>query len=109
MILEAEEQAVGSWPKYYDSLTLFSPARYSSLPDLQISGDLNRYPTKDEVIYYLNQYAERFRLNIRTKQRVLDIQKKVIYLKLTQLMGTFIIQRRLFQLLGLLIPRVFLK
>ncbi|MBS4203686.1 flavin-containing monooxygenase [Lederbergia citrea] len=76
LILEAEEQAVGSWPKYYDSLTLFSPARYSSLPGLQISGDSDRYPSKDEVISYLSQYAEHFGLNIRTKQKVVDIQKK---------------------------------
>ncbi|WP_308162463.1 NAD(P)-binding domain-containing protein [Bacillus sp. ISL-7] len=32
LILEATEQVAGSWQKYYDGLTLFSPARYSSLP-----------------------------------------------------------------------------
>ncbi|MEK4510828.1 MULTISPECIES: NAD(P)-binding domain-containing protein [Paenibacillus] len=31
-ILEASDQPTGSWPQYYDSLKLFSPARYSSLP-----------------------------------------------------------------------------
>ena len=31
-MLEASDRAAGSWPHYYDSLTLFSPARYSSLP-----------------------------------------------------------------------------
>ncbi|MDX2937105.1 hypothetical protein [Streptomyces ipomoeae] len=34
VILEASEQAAGSWPRHYDSLTLFSPARYSSLPGM---------------------------------------------------------------------------
>src|SRR5829696_10037529 len=31
-ILEARGEAGGSWPGYYDSLKLFSPARYSGLP-----------------------------------------------------------------------------
>ncbi|WP_254047317.1 FAD-dependent oxidoreductase [Streptomyces aureus] len=44
VILEASERAVGSWPQYYDSLTLFSPARYSSLPGVSFGGDLDRYP-----------------------------------------------------------------
>ncbi|WP_030611013.1 hypothetical protein [Streptomyces sclerotialus] len=34
VVLEASAQAAGSWPRYYDSLTLFSPARYNSLPGL---------------------------------------------------------------------------
>lgn len=75
IIPEAEEHTVGSWSKYYDSLTLFSPARYSSLPGLHISRDPNHYPSKQEVISYLNQYAKHFDLNIRTKQKVMDIRK----------------------------------
>ena len=35
VVLEAEPEPVGSWPHYYDSLTLFSPADYSSLPGLE--------------------------------------------------------------------------
>ena len=32
MIVDAAGQPGGSWPRYYDSLTLFSPARFSTLP-----------------------------------------------------------------------------
>lgn len=32
VVLKASERAAGSWPRYYDSLTLSSPARYGSLP-----------------------------------------------------------------------------
>ena len=32
VVLEAGAEPVGSWPHYYDSLTLFSPARFSALP-----------------------------------------------------------------------------
>ncbi|WP_432927758.1 FAD-dependent oxidoreductase [Microbispora sp. CA-135349] len=40
VVLEASKQPAGSWPRYYDSLTLFSPARYSSLPGMPFSGGI---------------------------------------------------------------------
>src|SRR5207249_4285573 len=50
VLLEADRQPGGSWPRYYDSLTLFSPARYSGLPGLPFPGDPERYPARDEVV-----------------------------------------------------------
>ncbi|MFF4418650.1 flavin-containing monooxygenase [Streptosporangium sp. NPDC001559] len=57
VLLEASARAAGSWPRYYDSLTLFSPARYSHLPGLPFGGDGDRYPHRDEVAAYLERYA----------------------------------------------------
>lgn len=68
LVLEASETTAGSWPKYYDSLKLFSPAKYSSLPGFPFPGDSNRYPSKDEVISYLVKYTNHFRFNIETKK-----------------------------------------
>jgi choline dehydrogenase-like flavoprotein len=59
LVLEAGDTPTGSWPHYYDSLTLFSPARYSSLPGMPFPGDPNRYPHRDEVVSYLSTYASR--------------------------------------------------
>lgn len=70
MILEAGEQPAGSWPQYYDSLKLFSPARYSSLPGYPFPKAPNEYPLRDEVITYLRQYAEKFKLPIMVNQKV---------------------------------------
>ncbi|ALS28930.1 MULTISPECIES: flavin-containing monooxygenase [Paenibacillaceae] len=75
LILEANEQALGSWPKYYDSLKLFSPARFSSLPGMKIPGDGDRYPLRDEVIRYLQEYAKQYRLPVITNQRVESVEK----------------------------------
>ncbi|NYE06217.1 putative flavoprotein involved in K+ transport [Bacillus niacini] len=75
IILEASDQATGSWPKYYESLTLFSPAKYSSLPGLQFPGDPNHYPTKDEVISYFNEYTKYHKLNVRTGEKVTKVSK----------------------------------
>ncbi len=70
VILEGSEQAAGSWPRYYDSLTLFSPARFSALPDLPFGGDGDRYPHRDEVADYLLRYAEHLQVDIRTGAHV---------------------------------------
>lgn len=75
LILEASDQSAGSWPKYYDSLTLFSPARYSSLPGLRFPGDPNHYPIKEEVISYFKEYTNYHKLNVRTGEKVTKVSK----------------------------------
>lgn len=70
LVLEARERPAGSWPDYYDSLRLFSPARFSALPDAPFPGDPDHYPTRDEVGEYLTRYADRLGVEIRTSVRV---------------------------------------
>ncbi|MET9987698.1 flavin-containing monooxygenase [Streptomyces rochei] len=74
VILEVSEQPAGSWPRYYDSLTLFSPAARSSLPGLPFGGDPDRYPHRDEVVAYLLRYAERLDADVRTGMRVQEVR-----------------------------------
>src|SRR5690606_27908627 len=64
------------WPRYYESLKLFSPARYSSLPGMAFPGDPERYPARDEVIAYLGEYARRFDLPVITNQRVARVERR---------------------------------
>jgi cation diffusion facilitator CzcD-associated flavoprotein CzcO len=45
VVLEAGPEPAGSWPRYYDSLALFSPARHSSMPGLDFPGDPDHYRT----------------------------------------------------------------
>ncbi|UWM49715.1 NAD(P)/FAD-dependent oxidoreductase [Streptomyces carpaticus] len=76
VVLEASGSAAGSWPRYYDSLTLFSPARYSSLPGMPFPGaDRDRYPHRDEVVAYLTSYAGRLDAEIRTGCRVSAVRR----------------------------------
>jgi putative flavoprotein involved in K+ transport len=75
ILLEASEMPAGSWPHTYDSLKLFSPAGYSSLPGLKFPGDPERYPTRDEVIKYLTDYGATFELPIRTQTRVQRVER----------------------------------
>jgi putative flavoprotein involved in K+ transport len=76
VILEAGSEATGSWARYYDSLKLFSPARYSSLPGMRFPGDPERYPTRDEVVDYLRGYAQHFQLPIMTNTRVERVERQ---------------------------------
>ncbi|MFG2987545.1 flavin-containing monooxygenase [Streptomyces sp. NPDC048258] len=74
VVLEASDRAAGSWPHYYDSLTLFSPARFSALPGMPFGGDPGRYPHRDEVVAYLTAYAARLQADIRTRRRVTAVR-----------------------------------
>src|ERR687897_895028 len=74
-ILEAGEEPGGSWPGYYESLTLFSPSRYSGLPGMPFPGSPDRYPARDEVVGYLRDYAEVFGLPVLTGERVLRAEQ----------------------------------
>jgi putative flavoprotein involved in K+ transport len=66
VILEANERIGDSWRKRWDSLRLFTPARYDSLPGMPFPAPGLRYPTKDETADYLEAYAARFDLPVRT-------------------------------------------
>jgi putative flavoprotein involved in K+ transport len=63
--------SIGSaWRERWDSLTLFTPRRYDGLPGLDFPGDPDGYPHRDEVIGYLERYAETFELPIALESEV---------------------------------------
>ncbi len=70
LVLDASAGPGGSWPLYYDSLTLFSPARFSALPGMPFPGDPDRYPLRDEVVDYLAAYTARLDADVRFGTRV---------------------------------------
>ncbi len=75
LILEAGPEPVGSWPNFYDSVLLNTPARYSALPGLPFPGEADRYPARDEVVAYLRRYAAHFKLPIKTGARVSKVER----------------------------------
>jgi putative flavoprotein involved in K+ transport len=74
-ILEAADEPAAAWRERWDSLELFTPARYDALPGLPFPGDPDRYPTRDEVAAYLTDYARRFELPVELGSRVRSIRK----------------------------------
>ncbi|NRQ38092.1 NAD(P)/FAD-dependent oxidoreductase [Nonomuraea sp. NN258] len=76
LILEAGDRPAGSWPGYYNSLTLFSPAGFSAMPGLDFPGDPDHYPHRDEVADYLHRYATGLGVEIRTGTRVQAVERE---------------------------------
>jgi putative flavoprotein involved in K+ transport len=66
VILDANERIGDSWRKRWDSLRLFTPARYDGLAGLPFPAPAHVFPTKDEMANYLEAYAARFELPVRT-------------------------------------------
>jgi putative flavoprotein involved in K+ transport len=74
-ILEAAAEPAAAWRERWDSLKLFTPARYDALPGLAFPGDPDRYPTRDEVAAYLADYARHFDLPVELNSRVNAIRR----------------------------------
>jgi putative flavoprotein involved in K+ transport len=74
-ILEAADEPAAVWRGRWDSLKLFTPARYDALPGLVFPGDPDRYPSRGEVADYLTDYARRFELPVVLNSRVRSIRK----------------------------------
>ena len=74
-ILDAGEAPGGAWRHAWDSLTLFSPAQWSSLPGwpMPVPAD-GGYPPRDAVIAYLAAYEARYALPVRRPVRVAAIR-----------------------------------
>lgn len=87
-LLEAAATPTGSWPRYYDSLRLFSPTRFSSLPGYPFPGAPDRYPHRDEVSTYLRSYAEHFHLPIFLRQDVRRVERVGSHFEVVTATGT---------------------
>src|SRR5690348_1794085 len=70
VILDANERIGGSWrTRCWNSLRLFTPARYSALPGWPFPAPGWSFPTARETADYLEAYAERFELPVRLRTR----------------------------------------
>jgi putative flavoprotein involved in K+ transport len=70
LILDANRRVGDAWRNRWDSLQLFTPARYSGLAGMPFPAPAHTFPTKDQVADYLEAYATQFQLPVRTGVRV---------------------------------------
>jgi putative flavoprotein involved in K+ transport len=70
LILDADERIGDHWRDRWDSLRLYSPARYDSLPGMRFPAASSHWPTSREMADYLEAYARRFDLPVRSATRV---------------------------------------
>jgi putative flavoprotein involved in K+ transport len=76
VILDASERIGDSWRKRWDSLRVFTQARYDGLPGWPFPAPARSFPTKDQVADYLEAYAARFGLPVRSGIRVDGLTKE---------------------------------
>ena len=70
VILEANERVGDSWRGRWESLRVFTPAKYNGMPGMRFPAPPLSFPTKDEVADYQAAYAARFKLPVRTSVHV---------------------------------------
>ncbi|MGM9473752.1 flavin-containing monooxygenase [Pseudarthrobacter sp. YS3] len=75
IILEGNARVGDVWRDRWDSLRLFTPAKYSALPGLAFPAPAGSFPGKDAFADYLASYAQHFQLPVRTGIQVLSIHK----------------------------------
>ena len=73
LILDGNDRVGDSWRNRWDSLKLFTPAKYSGLPGLPFPAPALELPDKDLVADYLERYAERFDLPVRSSTHVKNL------------------------------------
>lgn len=66
LILDENERVGDVWRQRWDTLKLFTPARYDGLPGMRFPAPADGLPGKDEVADYLAEYARHFELPVRT-------------------------------------------
>jgi putative flavoprotein involved in K+ transport len=76
VILDASERVGDSWRKRWDSLRLFTPAQFDGLHGMPFPAPRYSFPTKDEMANYLESYARRFKLPVRSGVRVERLFKR---------------------------------
>src|SRR3954447_6442254 len=75
LLLDAGPEIGSSWRSRWDSLRLFTPAQYDSLPGLPFPAPADTYPSKDDVADYLAAYATHFDLPVRLDSPVLQLHR----------------------------------
>ncbi|MGN6795750.1 MAG: flavin-containing monooxygenase [Streptosporangiaceae bacterium] len=70
LIVDANPRVGDNWRQQWDTLRLYTPAKYNGLPGLPFPASRWHCPQKDEVGDYLEQYALRLDLPVRTSTPV---------------------------------------
>ena len=76
VIVDANERAGGAWQNRWDSLMLFTPAIYNSLPGMRFLASSWYLPTTREMAGYLENYASHFNLPLRLGVKVDGVRRE---------------------------------
>ena len=89
LILDNQKEAGGAWLHTWKSLRLFSPAQWSSLPGMIMTGGSDYYPTRDVTIEYLKYYESKYNLPVRRGHKVTSVTRADDGFQIETSKGTF--------------------
>ncbi len=89
VILDASSRIGDNWRRQWDSLRLYSPAKYDSLPGLPFPARKWSFPGKDDVGDYLETYARTFELPVQLGTRVTGLDPEGEGFRVTTGRGTW--------------------
>jgi putative flavoprotein involved in K+ transport len=70
LVVDGSDRVGDGWRQQWDTLRLYSPARYDGLPGMAFPAPAWSFPAKEEVADYFESYVERFELPVRLGVRV---------------------------------------
>jgi len=76
VVLDENERVGDAWRKRWDSLRLFTPAKYDGLPGWRFPAPGRSFPTKDEMADYMEAYVSRFEIGVRTGVKIDRLSKQ---------------------------------
>lgn len=82
IMIDTQKRIGESWRSRYNSLVLFTPRSYSSLPGLKMKGDPHSFPTKDDMADYLEDYVSYFNLPHQLDTVVRKVEKENNYFQI---------------------------
>ena len=87
LILEEAERVASQWSKHYDRLHLHTHKNYSHLPGLKFPKNVPVFPSRKQVLDYMENYAKIFKHEPRFKTKVLSAirQGEIWHIKTNQL------------------------
>jgi putative flavoprotein involved in K+ transport len=75
LVLERTDRVASSWRSRYDSLRLNTPRITSTLPGYRMPRRYGRWPARDDVVEYLEEYAHRHRLRLQFETEVNRVER----------------------------------
>lgn len=79
MILEKETKVAASWRNHYDRLHLHTNKSLSNLPGRKFDNTIPRYPSRRQVVDYLDSYREALKINPVFNTEAITIKKEGDY------------------------------
>ncbi len=76
VVLDSNARIGDNWRRHWDTLRLYSPAKYDGLPGMPFPADPWTFPQKDEVAAFLESYALKFDLPVRMSTRVDALEQR---------------------------------